>query len=637
MTVSSVNVESSADFKTILESAGAGIVQVDQRGRICYSNRRAAKILGYSRAELNNRDFHSLVRCRGIRTETDLIDRCPLQDFLQGESSLDESLRLLTRKDGRSVAVEMTLAAVSEGHKRVGAVISLKDISRHANEQEVIAGSESRYRNFIQKFEGIAFRTTLDLKPIFFHGAIEEITGYSEKEFISQDLSWDQIIYPDDYNIFLERTRYVLMVPDAGRELQYRIVRKDGQIRWIAEYVQKVCDDEGQPLFVQGTMYDISDRKRAEMELREREKQLAEAQRIARMGNWMWDIKSGKVSWSDEVYRIFGCKPREFEPTLDRVQETIFEEDRQRLIETVENSIALNKAASLDHRILLPDGNTRTVHSQGEVIRDDDGRPVRMVGTIQDISERVEAEQEIRKLNEELEKRVAERTSKLMEEIEGREGIETALLDEKEKVQSILDNAGQGFLTFGRSLKIDLEYSEKCRTLFGGEIWGNTFPDLIYPNDEEQHEFLETILADIFSEIDHEKREIFISLLPQEVHVNKRIAHIEYKDFITPAENDEQKLLVVITDITENRELQDRIEKERNVLKMVVKAVTNYTELSESMRDYEIFVNAQMEMILDGEGPVDEMIDEIFRAFHTFKGTFSQLELINVVEKLHAL
>ena len=125
--------------------------------------------------------------------------------------------------------------------------------------------SEIRYRSFVENFRGIAFRGKMDFTPIFFHGAVFEITGYTEDEFVGGNRKWDRIIHPDDLpGLFAEDEKKLHTVPWYSYEKEYRIIRKDGKTRWIHDIIQNVCDASGQPSYLQGAFYDITERKRIE-------------------------------------------------------------------------------------------------------------------------------------------------------------------------------------------------------------------------------------------------------------------------------------------------------------------------------------------------------------------------------------
>jgi len=149
--------------------------------------------------------------------------------------------------------------------------------------------------------------------------------------------------------------------------------------------------------------------------LLQRTDKLTEAQRIAHLGNWEWDIVSNTLIWSDEIYHIFGLSPQQVNVTYDVFLQAVHPEDRQSVMDCAREALEQGHPYSMDHRILLPDGSLRYLHEQGEVSRNDDGQPVKMVGTVLDITVHKQAEETIRKLNDELETKVQERTKQLLE------------------------------------------------------------------------------------------------------------------------------------------------------------------------------------------------------------------------------
>lgn len=124
--------------------------------------------------------------------------------------------------------------------------------------------SEDRYRTFLQNFQGIAFRANLGVAPLFFHGAVQAITGYSEADFLAGTPHWQEIIHPDDLADAVRSMELARSSPDFSTEREYRIIRKDGQVRWLREYIQNSCDASGTPTLVQGALYDITDRMESE-------------------------------------------------------------------------------------------------------------------------------------------------------------------------------------------------------------------------------------------------------------------------------------------------------------------------------------------------------------------------------------
>ncbi|MFB3922202.1 MAG: PAS domain S-box protein [Terriglobia bacterium] len=141
-------------------------------------------------------------------------------------------------------------------------------------------------------------------------------------------------------------------------------------------------------------------RKRAEEALRKSEASLAEAQRMARLGNWESDLVTDRLQWSDEVYRIFGVNKGEVEGTNTGFFKFVHTDDREPVQKASAAAQAGTNSFDLEHRIVRPDGAVLFVHERAEVIRDKAGKPVRMIGTVQDITDRKQAEAELLKAKE---------------------------------------------------------------------------------------------------------------------------------------------------------------------------------------------------------------------------------------------
>ncbi|MDD5057352.1 MAG: ATP-binding protein [Sideroxydans sp.] len=156
-------------------------------------------------------------------------------------------------------------------------------------------------------------------------------------------------------------------------------------------------------------------REHLEEEVTQRTARLTEAQRIAHLGNWEWDIVSNKVHWSREIYRIFGLESQHIEATYYAFMNAVHPADQSVLEACMRESMSHGLPFSLDHRILQPDGAVRYVHERAEVMRDKQGRAILMWGTMHDITAQKIAEEKIRKLNDELEERVQQRTQQLLE------------------------------------------------------------------------------------------------------------------------------------------------------------------------------------------------------------------------------
>lgn len=137
---------------------------------------------------------------------------------------------------------------------------------------------------------------------------------------------------------------------------------------------------------VQRTLEELS------RDLQESKARLEEAQRIAQVGHYYWNLIENRVIWSDELYRIYGLSPQRGPIVMAICREMIHPEDREFVFRTAEEALHSEVRPDIEHRVVRPDGEVRTVHALGSVKRDSSGRPYEMFGTVQDITDRKRAE-----------------------------------------------------------------------------------------------------------------------------------------------------------------------------------------------------------------------------------------------------
>ena len=155
---------------------------------------------------------------------------------------------------------------------------------------------------------------------------------------------------------------------------------------------------------------DVTELKRSEARLLRSEQLMVDTQGVAHLGTWEWDVSEPHATWSSELYRIYGLSPETYTPSYENYLKMVHPDDRQRVIDATNRVFHEHVRYSHDERIFRPDGTMRYLHTWAHPVLDDAGKLVRLVGVCQDITDQKLAEEEVKALNADLERRVAERT-----------------------------------------------------------------------------------------------------------------------------------------------------------------------------------------------------------------------------------
>ncbi|MFO7555171.1 MAG: PAS domain-containing protein [Desulfobacterales bacterium] len=243
---------------------------------------------------------------------------------------------------------------------------------------------------------------------------------------------------------------------------------------------------------------EINERKQVEAVLRESERRLKRSQEIAHLGSWELDLTSNELTWSDEVYRIFGMEPKEFGATYEAFLEHVHPNDRAAVDAAYSGSLQENlDNYEIEHRVVRKDtGDTQFVREKCEHFRDATGKIIRSVGMIHDITERRQAEEALRNAHDELEHRVKMRTAELKEtnkelkrEIEERKKAERAVRESEERYALAVAGSTDGIWDWN-VLSDTVFYSERFREFLGysAEEFTDTldaFRSCLHPNDAD--------------------------------------------------------------------------------------------------------------------------------------------------------
>jgi PAS domain S-box-containing protein len=254
------------------------------------------------------------------------------------------------------------------------------------------AALERQYRDLVNNAQDPIF--TLDNQGRFLsiNPASQRILDYAPDEAARMRLI--DIVSP------AHRQRVGQMMEDrnhaSGNGTWEMEVLSRGGTRVLLEFSSQRIQENGQPHGFQIIARDITERRKAELALRRSEQSLVLSQRIGKVGSWELDLDSQSLAWSEEAYRIFGCVPGGVQPTRQTFYDQVHAADRDAVRRAVADALNTGGTYSIDHRILLPDGTERWVHEQAEAIPYPDGRISKLAGTVQDITERRNLEEQLR-------------------------------------------------------------------------------------------------------------------------------------------------------------------------------------------------------------------------------------------------
>ena len=229
----------------------------------------------------------------------------------------------------------------------------------------------------------------------FFSDRFCELLGYRRDELRPHVDSWRELLHPEDVQPVLGAVRDHLE-RRAPYDAEIRMRAKSGEYRWFRARGQALWDDSGAPVRMAGSIVDITERRQAEERLRASARGMRDAQQLAKVGSWELDLASNALHWSEEIFRIFEINPEHFGASYEAFLAAIHPEDRDAVNQAYTGSLADRKPYQITHRLRMPDGRIKWIEERCESEFDAAGKPLRSVGTVQDITAQWLAEERVR-------------------------------------------------------------------------------------------------------------------------------------------------------------------------------------------------------------------------------------------------
>lgn len=285
----------------------------------------------------------------------------------------------------------------------IGYIGHCLDISEQKRIEDALLESQVSYCSLVENMPAGVFRKDRDGRYIFVNSFYCQLKGLKENEIIGKTPeqiyelqasgSPEMLLLQHTYAVTGEGHHEMIMRTGKHIEVEEAYSKPDGTIQYLRVIKSPVFSSDGEVIGSQGILFDITDRKRVKEKLTKSEFALKEAQRIAHIGNWDYDVLADKPIWSEEMFKIFERSQAEGEPSWMEHKASIYSEDWRKMDNAVQKAIEDGSPYEIEFRIIKPDKSLKWAFTIGKAEKDLNGKVYRLYGTVQDITERKQAEE----------------------------------------------------------------------------------------------------------------------------------------------------------------------------------------------------------------------------------------------------
>jgi PAS domain S-box-containing protein len=338
------------------------------------------------------------------------------------------------RKDGPPLPMDVRTSLLRDGEGGFAGMIGVsRDISEHKRLEQELLASQARYELLAENVKDIVWTTDASLNCIFITPSVTSHLGYTLEELTTQP--WETFYTEESLEMMVANGRHLLegRIEEFRTRIEVEMIAKDGRIVPFEMITTVLTDEAGNFAGLTGVSRDISMRKRFEEERRENERHLAQAQELARLGSWRRSLVDDRISWSDNLFRVFGFEPGQVEPS-EATMRTLIGEEGMAALSVARQRAAVTGRIRHEFRIVTAAGERRYMSMIGQVVYDDEGNPLELVGTTQDVTAQRTAELALRKSLDEL----REANARLGDEISERRAAQARLEDNLRFMSTLL-------------------------------------------------------------------------------------------------------------------------------------------------------------------------------------------------------
>ncbi|QDU66030.1 Sensor protein FixL [Planctomycetes bacterium Pla86] len=269
---------------------------------------------------------------------------------------------------------------------------TISDISHHKAAEEELSRRERHFRRLIEQGWDVVCQIDAELNLVEVSSPASRLYGTIPEETIGRSVL--RTLHPDDRASAREQLERVRATPASSSLFTVRLIDGQGASHWMEVVATNLLDDPDVTAIV-ANCRDVTERRRAELEVEAGRTRLQLAMDGGGVGLWEWWVKTGEVTWSEQTARIFGIAPGDFGGTVEHYRALIHPDDRGATGHDIETALHTNEPYETEHRILRSDGSLRWIEARGRVLSDATGQPERMIGTARDVTEARLAEERL--------------------------------------------------------------------------------------------------------------------------------------------------------------------------------------------------------------------------------------------------
>lgn len=398
-----LNVEADL-LKTILDVSSTAIVLLNPQGNILYANPASEKVLGIKINDILSRTYDA------PQWKNTSLDGGPWREedqpfniVLKTKQPVADIRHAIEDDFGNKKYLSINGSPVfDEAGALRSLVFLITDITENVLKQKALEDSEAKYRSITELSLSMVYDLDMASGVNQWAGAIQEITGFTPEEYLAIGYeAWMVLIHPDDKEKTLQLFDKA-MEEHTQFSCVYRYRTKLGSYVYIEDNGIFLYNKEGVAYRMFGAMINRTEQIEANLALKESESRLLMSLDAVKMGIWSWDITKREIYWSPQTYEIYGFPSDNIEITIEKYLSLHPEEDMKMVSSEIQHlrDDASRSGFKLQHRIFHADGKIHWVESRGNLLRDADGNPVRLMGTILDVTEAKLAEEALRTSDE---------------------------------------------------------------------------------------------------------------------------------------------------------------------------------------------------------------------------------------------